>query len=115
MNVREPIVIHYVTDMNRALRFYRDVIGLEVVEESPGWSQLRCNGCMVALHAWGSDLVVSPQAGLNLLVDDVDAAAAEVTAGGGLVKTVREGGPVRLAEVSDPDGNCFELRQMVDA
>ncbi len=31
MNVREPIVIHYVTDMNRVLQFYRDVIGLEVV------------------------------------------------------------------------------------
>jgi len=32
MNVRKPIVIHYVTDMNRVLRFYHDVISLEVVK-----------------------------------------------------------------------------------
>jgi predicted enzyme related to lactoylglutathione lyase len=114
------MIIHYVNEMDRALRFYRDVIGLEVVEASPGWSTLRCDGCIVALHilAPGMNEAVAAHAGLNLRVDDLEAAVAEVVAGGGHVKRVQEAGggvPVRIAELSDPEGNGFELRQPVGA
>ena len=118
MDTREPMIIHYVEQMDRALRFYRDVIGLEVVDTSPGWSTLRCDGCIVALHILGPGMNegAAAHAGLNLRVDDLDAAVAEVVAGGGQVKRVQEAGggiPVRLAELSDPEGNGFELRQAV--
>ena len=120
MNARDPMIIHYVNEMDRALRFYRDVIGLEVVEASPGWSTLRCDGCIVALHilAPGMNEAVAAHAGPNLRVDDLEAAVAEVVAGGGHVKRVQEAGggvPVRIAELSDPEGNGFELRQPVGA
>ena len=120
MNARDPMIIHYVEDMDRALRFYRDVICLEVIEASPGWSTLRCGGCTVALHILGPGMNESAveHAGLNLRVDDLDAAVAEIIAGGGHVKEVREAGggvPVRIAELSDPEGNGFELRQTVGA
>ena len=120
MNARDPMIIHYVEDMDRALRFHRDVIGLEVIEASPGWSTLRCGGCIVALHILGPGMNVATvdHAGLNLRVDDLDGAVAEVIAGGGHVKEVREAGggvPVRIAELSDPEGNGFELRQPVGA
>ena len=57
-------------------------------------------------------------AGLDLRVDDLDSAVAEAIAGGGHVKEVREAGggvPVRIAELSDPEGNGFELHQTVGA
>ena len=31
-------VIKFVADMNRAVKFYRDVLGLSLKFESPGWS-----------------------------------------------------------------------------
>ena len=101
MNARDPMFIHYVEDMDRALWFYRDVIGLEVVDASPGWSTLRCGGCTVALHILGPGMneAAVDHAGLNLCADDLDGAVAEVIAGGGHVKEVREAGggvPVRM-------------------
>ena len=120
MNARDPMIIHYVEEMERALRFYRDVIGLEVVDTSPGWSTLRCDGCIVALHILGPGMneAAAAHAGLNLRVDDLDAAVAEVVTGGGHVTRVQEAGggvPVRIAELSDSEGNGFELRQAVRA
>ena len=32
-------VIKFVADMNKAVKFYRDVLGLQVKFESPGWSE----------------------------------------------------------------------------
>ena len=32
-------VIKFVTDMNKAVRFYRDTLGLQLRFESPGWSE----------------------------------------------------------------------------
>lgn len=32
-------MIKFVTDMNKAVRFYRDTLGLKFKFESPGWSQ----------------------------------------------------------------------------
>lgn len=123
MRVRNPMVIHYVRDMERACAFYRDTLGLP--EEptpgsgSPGWNTFRCDGLIVALHilpARGAREAPLPHAGLNLEVDDLDAALAELRAAGGTVCAVQEAGagvPVRVAEVADPDGNGFELRQHV--
>ena len=57
-----------------------------------------------------------PHAGLNLQVEDLETALAELKAGGGTVRAIHEAGggvPVRVAEVADPDGNGFELRQHV--
>ena len=118
MNARDPMIIHYVEKMDRAVQFYRDVIGLELVDTSPGWSTLRCNGCIVALHILGPGMneAAAAHAGLNLRVDDLDAAVAAVVTGGGRVMRVQEAGggvPVRLAELRDPEGNGFELRQAV--
>ena len=117
------MVIHYVRDMERACAFYRDTLGLP--EEptpgsgSPGWNTFRCDGLVVALHilpAQGSREAPLPHAGLNLQVDDLDAALAEIRDAGGTVRAVQEAGvvvAVRVAEVADPDGNGFELRQHV--
>lgn len=118
MDATQPMVVHYVKDMARALPFYRDVIGLEVEFESSGWTTFRCGECIVALHILSPGMTEGAvaHAGLNFHVDDLDAAAKEVTAGGGEVRNIREAGggiPVRIAVISDTEGNVFELRQYV--
>jgi len=43
-------VIKFVADMNRAVRFYRDVLGLQLKFESPGWSEFVTGETKLALH-----------------------------------------------------------------
>ena len=123
MRPHSPMVIHYVRDMERACAFYREVLGLTDSPTpgsgSPGWNTFHCDGLIIALHilpAGESAEGPMPHAGLNLEVDDLDAALAELQAAGGELRALHEAGggvPVRVAEVTDPDGNGFELRQVV--
>jgi predicted enzyme related to lactoylglutathione lyase len=43
-------IIEFVGDMNRAVKFYRDVIGLPLKFESPGWSEFETGGTKLGLH-----------------------------------------------------------------
>jgi CheY-like chemotaxis protein/catechol 2,3-dioxygenase-like lactoylglutathione lyase family enzyme len=42
--------IVFVSDMNRSIAFYRDVLGLSVRSESPKWTEFATRGCTLALH-----------------------------------------------------------------
>ena len=55
-----------------------------------------------------------PHAGLNLLVDDIEAVQRDIERLGGRLVELREPGggvPVRVASFVDCEGNGFELRQ----
>jgi lactoylglutathione lyase len=43
--------IVFVSDMKRSVSFYRDVIGLPLKFESPGWTEFATDGATLALHA----------------------------------------------------------------
>ena len=43
-------VIEFVTDMDRAVKFYRDAIGLPLKFQSPGWSEFSTGETSLALH-----------------------------------------------------------------
>lgn len=43
--------IVFVSDMKRAVGFYRDVIGLPLRFESPGWTEFATEGATLALHS----------------------------------------------------------------
>lgn len=117
MNTHSPMVIHYVYDMDRAYAFYNETLGLAPDTRSAGWSTLKCGDTLLALHSVveGEEQPL-PHAGLNLQVDDLKAAVQELEAAGATVLKIREAGggaPVRLAEVCDPEGNGFQLREFV--
>jgi len=42
--------IVFVSDMSRAVSFYRDVLGLPLRFESPGWTEFATDGATLALH-----------------------------------------------------------------
>ena len=50
MSVKLTHVIEFVADMDRAVKFYRDVIGLPLKFQSPGWSEFDTGGTGLALH-----------------------------------------------------------------
>jgi len=41
----------FVSDMARSVSFYRDVVGLPLKFESPGWTEFATEGATLALHA----------------------------------------------------------------
>jgi predicted enzyme related to lactoylglutathione lyase len=43
-------VIKFVAHMDRAVKFYRDVLGLQLEFESPGWSEFVTGETRLALH-----------------------------------------------------------------
>ena len=50
MQARLAYVIEFVADMDRAVSFYRDVIGLPLKFQSPGWSEFSTGETTLALH-----------------------------------------------------------------
>jgi lactoylglutathione lyase len=49
--MRVNYAIVFVSDMQRAVSFYRDVLGLPLKFESPGWTEFATDGATLALHA----------------------------------------------------------------
>ena len=117
MRCRDPLIIHYVHDMDRAIAFYREVFAVETDFVSPGWSTLDFGAIELALHILhgaGMDEAPIPHAGLNLLVDDIEDMQSRIEALGGALVELREPDdfvPVRVASFKDCEGNGFELRQ----
>ena len=112
MKVTRTYFMVMVSDMDRALAFYRDVFGLDVRYSSSEWSELGGPDAVVALHGGRSEGPVD--IGLGFEVEDLDAACEAVGgAGGEVVKppTERAGEGIRLAIVADPEGNRFSLAQ----
>ena len=118
MRCRNPIVIHYVHDMQRAIDFYRSVFEVESLSESPGWSTLDFGPIELALHILypqsSEPEAPLPHAGLNVEVDNIEAMQVVIEGKGGVLVELREaegGVPVRVATFRDSEGNGFELRQ----
>jgi len=92
-----------VEDMQRAVGFYADVLGLGVQFASPDWTELTWRDATIALHGGGGG--VQRESWLGFHVDDLDAALIAVEAAGGKRGRERNEAGVRLVSVSDTEGN----------
>lgn len=114
-------VMVMVTDMDRSIVFYRDLLGLRVRFTSPDWTELDTGHTTLALHSGAvqgapGDKRLGGIASLGFYVKDVDAAARELRSRG--VKFLlepenRPGEPIRLAVIADPDGLEINITQLV--
>lgn len=96
--------IVFVSDMKRSVEFYRDVLGLPLHFESPGWTEFATEGTTLALHPAGHIPAGSCHPGF--LVQDINAFHQALQARG--VKCIQapkkeDFGGV-LAVYADPDG-----------
>ncbi len=98
-----------VTDMERALDFYRGVLGPIVRAETPTWSELKFGDSTVALHL--SDTPNPRYTGLGVEVEDLSAAYYAVLERGGqvLAGPLTELTGLLSYEVSDSEGNTFTI------
>jgi lactoylglutathione lyase len=102
---RISVVYLYVSDMERSVSFYRDLLGIPL-EGDGDWKEASLDGVRFALHRTreGVGALSSGTIHVNLQVEDVDAAAEQLRAAGVDVgETMRDEWGAAL-EVSDPDG-----------
>lgn len=95
-------------DMDRAVAFWRDVVGLTEKVVSPEWSELGYGDAVIALHGGGDGQV--HQSGLGFGVADIDAACKDVLQAGGQIRMWPQDRPdegIRLADCVDTEGNTF--------
>lgn len=96
--------IVFVSDMKRAIEFYRNALGLPLRFESPGWSEFATEGTTLALHPAGHIPAGTCQPGF--MVEDLNEFHKAMEAQG--VRCIRPpeiqdfGGT--LAVYADPDG-----------
>lgn len=50
MAAKLTYVIEFVEDMDRAVKFYRDIVGLPLKFQSPGWSEFETGETTLGLH-----------------------------------------------------------------
>jgi uncharacterized glyoxalase superfamily protein PhnB len=74
-------VIKFVADMGKAVKFYRDVPGLELNFESPGWSEFVTGETTLALHP-ASEKNPAGKVELGFTVGDVEAFYRDMSAKG---------------------------------
>jgi predicted enzyme related to lactoylglutathione lyase len=98
-----------VQKMERAVAFYRDVLGLTVRFTSPDWTELHWQDATIALHLGGDQ--DRRESWLGFEVADLDGALAAIVAGGGTVGDERTEGGVRLVTTIDTEGNSLTMGQ----
>jgi catechol 2,3-dioxygenase-like lactoylglutathione lyase family enzyme len=104
-------VYYWTSDMDRAVRFYGEVLGLELERRAgDGWAAFRAGPITLALH--GTDEAEVPPAGTVVFrVEDLDAATWALRQRG-VVFDGHEAevpGIGRFATFHDPDGNPIQL------
>jgi predicted enzyme related to lactoylglutathione lyase len=74
-------VIKFVANMDKAVKFYRDVLGLKVKFESPGWSEFVTGETTLALHP-ASEKNPAGKVELGFTVADVERFYRDMSAKG---------------------------------
>jgi catechol 2,3-dioxygenase-like lactoylglutathione lyase family enzyme len=107
-----------VTDLDQAKAFYRDQLGLQLLDEQPFAIRFGAgNGTQVSVRRGQPN--VGQTVG-HFEVDDIEAVVRELTEGGvafqeyetpKTIDFIAQIGPARGAWFADPDGNVFGVRQ----
>lgn len=110
----------YVTDQQRALEFYRDMLGMRVATDGDDgqggrWIAMQIKGAETSLHLPKTDAIPAHDAPrLYLISDDVDAEVARLLALGVKIDVPPTTAPwdpvVRYAMLRDSEGNMILLQ-----
>ncbi len=105
-------VYYWVADRDRAVAFYRDVLGLDLTRrDGDNWAVFEAGDRMFALHGAVEGRPVSPGGATAVFaVGDLDRARGRLSELG--VEFGHEGdvsGYARFASFKDPDGNTVQI------
>jgi catechol 2,3-dioxygenase-like lactoylglutathione lyase family enzyme len=109
MAIKLGYAIHFVADVDRAVAFYRDTIGLALKFSSPGWSEFATGATTLALHS-ASEEDPPRTTHLGLHADNIAGVHGALAAAG--VRFTRVPTPehgITLAEFADSEGARVSL------
>jgi catechol 2,3-dioxygenase-like lactoylglutathione lyase family enzyme len=90
--------------------FYRDVIGLALVEDEDGWADFDAGPIRLALHAGkGSGKDSAGPIKLTFHCEDIEAGRAQLTARGVEMGEILRFDGTAICDGYDPDGNRFQI------
>jgi catechol 2,3-dioxygenase-like lactoylglutathione lyase family enzyme len=119
MDMKIELVAIPVTDVDRAKAFYVDQVGFaddhdHVVSPELRFVQLTPPGsaCSIVLGTGITEMDPGSQKGIQMVIDDADAARAELVSRGVECSDVDEQAWGRFVYFADPDGNTWSLQQM---
>jgi len=121
MNWTLELVAIPVTDVDRAKAFYADQVGFNAdhdhkVSDDIRFVQLTPPGsaCSIAIGKGVSEAEPGSVQGLQLVVDDADAARDDLASRGVVVSDVQDFPWGRFVFFQDPDGNGWAVQQIPD-
>lgn len=107
-----------VTDFNRAIQYYQEVVGLEeeFAVEAYGWAQYKTGNlplCLYVTGMGGGEGVPGHEVGFHLVVDNIDEFYKGIEKRGGHFSTeiVKSDDGGQFFVLADPDGNSFKVMQ----
>lgn len=119
MNYELQLIILPVSDVNRAKAFYVDQAGFHPDHDQRVSDELRFvqltppgSACSIAFGEGITDAAPGSVKGLQLVVDDIEAAHAELSGRGADVSDVEDLAWGRFVYFSDPDGNAWTVQQI---
>jgi catechol 2,3-dioxygenase-like lactoylglutathione lyase family enzyme len=119
MDYRLELITVPVSDVDRAKAFYADAAGFvaehdHTVDEHTRFVQLTPpgSGCSIAIGKGLTEAAPGSVQGLQLVVDDADAAHRDLSAKGVQVSDVQDFPWGRFVFFADPDGNGWAIQQL---
>jgi catechol 2,3-dioxygenase-like lactoylglutathione lyase family enzyme len=119
MDYRLELVAVPVTDVDRAKRFYTEQAGFNADHDHKISDELRFvqltppgSACSIALGTGVTDAPPGSVQGLQLVVDDIQAAHDELAARGVDVSEVQDFPWGRFVFFADPDGNRWAVQEL---
>jgi predicted enzyme related to lactoylglutathione lyase len=120
MQMKLELVPVPVTDVDRAKAFYVDQVGFNADHDHTVSPELRFvqltppgSACSIVLGLGITDMQPGSQRGLQMVIDDAEAARDELRSRGVDASDVDEQPWGRFVYFSDPDGNRWSLQQIV--
>ena len=102
--MRFTYAIKFVADMDRAIRFYRDKLGLDLKFQSPFWSEFATGDTVLAFHP-ASDENPAGSVELGFALDNLgEFHARRDELGVEFTREPKEEHGVHLAQIRDVDG-----------
>jgi catechol 2,3-dioxygenase-like lactoylglutathione lyase family enzyme len=124
MNYRLEVVVVPVSDVDRAKEFYAGRLGFAVDHDTSPAEGVRVvqltppgSACSIVIGTGVAPMEPGSIKGLQLVVDDMDAAYADLTGRGLELGEVQELGPpdsvgYKFVFFSDPDGNGWAVQEI---
>ncbi len=112
-----------VSDMKRSVAFYRDVLGLALRFDSPGWSEFQTGATTLALHlgrartggtGGASSEPLAGTCSIGFSVENLDTTHRELATRGAkfvMPPTEQKNEGIRLAVCIDPDGLAISFAE----